>query len=410
MTSRTAAFLGALAAIGSATATSAEPVTYSGTLGNIPIVVEFAGDPTATDAAPDARYFYVAHGIDIPLHGRPNAAGGFSLDEEAACAEERCDTESPAAIAATWTLSAAGRGTLEGTWSGGRSLPVKLTRVASRPQLADKPATPYGLYAFSDETFLPGGLDITMETSPYDRLRLDVPLGETVAQGWPDATYRYVSDPRTVFRMPRIVELARETSADPANDLLRQRHWQASRNALACAALRYRGFLEDGVPAPWGAGTLAGYDESQSEVLLLTPALMSWSESGSLFCGGAHPHNYRDRFVMDVAAGTLLELGDMFAGASTSDAGDALTEFVRQKKGRTDDPIQAEFEEECGIDDLIRTNLSAHLRRDGDEVFVVFGISGLGHAMGACEDDILQLHASEAETVSTPRFLTLLGQ
>ena len=223
---------------------AADPVTYSGKLGSIDIVVEFTDDPAVVGATPSARYFYVRHGIDIPLHGKPGKGGGFEMDEEEACISEGCGDGRPAPVAATWRLSARGGATLEGTWTGGRTLPVRLERIASRPQPQDKPRTPLGLYEFSDDTFFSEN-DITMENSPYDYLRLDVPLGGTDAEGWPDATFRYVHDPRTSFPMPRVVELAGGVPADAANDVLRKRHWLASRKALSCAALRYRGFAEN---------------------------------------------------------------------------------------------------------------------------------------------------------------------
>lgn len=394
-----------------ASAACADPVTYSGTLGKAKIVVEFTADPAERGSTPSARYFYVKHGIDIPLHGKPRKDGALQFDEETACGADRCADRQLPAMAATWRLNVVDSGkSLEGTWEGGKTHRLKLSRIASRPQPEDSPKTPYGLYAFSDGTFHLNNTHITMENSPYDYLRLDVPLVESEPAGWPDAIYRYVHDPRTKFLMPRIVKLGGAAPIETANHILRRRHWLASRDALSCAALRYRGFTDSDGSIPWEGGSLGGFDESSSEVLFLSPGLMSWSESGSLWCGGAHPHNYRDQFVMEVVSGRLLALDDMFTDVADGRPGSSLAAFVRKTRGEPGDPIQAEYEKECGTDELIQTNLSAYLRRDSDATRLVFTLVGLSHAMGACADDVLEVPVAQASEHLRPEFAALLNK
>ena len=275
----------------------------------------------------------------------------------------------------------------------------------------DPPVKPLDLYNFTVETFYSIDTPVTAESSPYDFLRLDMPYAAGDKQGWPDASFTYVTDPRTKFPRPRIVELAGGISFAAANDLLRARHWVDNIAALSCKSLQYAAFQEYG-PVPGGSdGTLGYYDETTSEVLALTPKLMSWRESGSVFCGGAHPTNYSDAFVMDVAAGRLLSLGDMFADVTEDGVpGEALVKFVRETREKPTDQVDVDFEAECGTDDLIAQYLNASLKREGDELRMVFGLSGLPHVIQACGDDFLELPVADAQHLFRPEFAALLAK
>ncbi|KAG1385005.1 hypothetical protein G6F59_017667 [Rhizopus arrhizus] len=60
----------------------------------------------------------------------------------------------------------------------------------------------------------------------------------------------------------------------------------------------------DGNPA---AGTLGSYDEEASTVQWLSKALMTVTESGSLYCGGAHPDNHFEPYTFDLLRGEYLD-------------------------------------------------------------------------------------------------------
>lgn len=394
-------------AVAAAAPAKADPVTYKGTLGKTEIVVELTDDPATSQGKLAGRYLYRSQGADIPLQARSRKGSSLELAEEEACKDE-CEEGRPGPIGAVWKLTASPDGrTLEGSWTARKTLPIKLQRAGSRRVEGEAPQSPLDLYDFTDRTFFVADAPITMETSPYDYLRLDTPLQTGARQGWPDASYREVTDPRTKFARPRVVELA-GASPDAANTVLQARHWRDSLAALGCKARQYAGFQEYG-PIPGAEdGTLGGYEDTISTVTALTPKLMSWVESGSTFCGGAHPNNYAYAYTMDVRGGILLGLADMFEDVVDGAPGPSLVAFVREKRAKPSDQAQIDFEAECGTDELVGQFLAGSVRRDDDGLKLVFGLQGLPHAIQACGDDVLVLPVAEAKHLLTPKFAELV--
>lgn len=400
-----------IAIAGMAGAATADPVTYAGKLSASDIVVELSDEPGEAQGPIAGRYFYRSKGVDIPLQAKSAKGGKLELAEEGECDDTKCAEGTTAPISAQWSLSTSDGGkTLKGSWKGKKSFRVELSRIGSRPKVGDYPDTPYGLYSASEELFLYNEAPITMDSSPYDFLRLDMAETGGETQGWPGASYRSVTDPRTKFPMPRIVALSDGVSFDAANAFLKNRHWQKSRSALACVALQYAGFHEDGAIQGPGGGDLGGFDDTSADVTALTDRLISWRESGSIFCGGAHPENYSNSYTLDVAQGTLLGFEDMITGTVDGKAGADLVAFVKAHRPKPTAQTDIEFETECGMDDLIGEYLAARVNRDGDELSVVFGLEHMPHAIVACgQDDLLTLPIAEAKPFLTPRFAGLLG-
>lgn len=385
-----------------ATPALADPVTYKGKLGSIDIVVEIADTP---DDLIFGRYFYLKQGIDIPLQPLSRKGSTIVMEEEEACGSEKCGDGQKPPVAAVWTLEAQANGDLVGSWKGKRSFPLVLKEVGGRVDPDAK--TPLDLFGFGEGLYY-DETPITPQTAPYDHLRLDVPMEMSPAEGWADAKFAYAVDPRTKFRRPRVVGIA-GGSPDAANAVLTRMHWRDSVAAFSCASLQYVGLNQFGPDWSTDSGSLGGMDETYSEVHALTPRLMTWQESGSTYCGGAHPNNYSVRYTMDVAAGEILSLSDMFADAADDRPGESLAAFVRDNRGKPVKDFEIEHEEECGMDDLIGQYLSAGIRRDGDALRIVFGLENLPHVINACADDLLDLPAAEVEHLLTPRFAALLG-
>ncbi len=386
----------------------ADPVTYKGTLGKTEIVIELTDDPATSAGQLAGRYFYRSQGADIPLQAKSRKGPALELSEEEACKDE-CGEGKPGPIGAVWKLTVSADGeTLEGSWTAKKSFPIELRRVGSRPVEGEGPKSPLDLYNFTDRTFLAGDTPITMETSPYDYLRLDVPLETGAKQGWPDASYHDVTDPRTKFARPRVVELA-GASPDAANAILQARHWSDDLAALGCKAMQYAGFQEYGPIPGAGDGTLGGYEDTTATVTALTPKLMSWVESGSTFCGGAHPNNYSDAYTMDVRTGALLGLGDMFKDVVDGAPGPSLVAFVREKREKPSGQTEIDFEAECGTDELIGQYLAGSVRRDDSGLKLVFGLQSLPHVIQACADDVLVLPVDETRHMFTARFAELVA-
>lgn len=386
----------------------ADPVTFSGKLGNLDIVVELTADPAEHAGDIAGRYFYRSRGVDIPLRVRGRDGHVLELAEEEPCNAEKCGEGEPPPVGAVWRLRSGPDGRLSGTWKGARELDLALVREGRRSEAA-APKTPLDLFGHSEGIWI-NEHAITMASAPYDRLRVDVAMTMSDPLGWEDAKFNFATDPRIGYASPRIAAIA-GGSPERANAALEQRHWRYSLSAFTCASLQYAGFTRYGVDWATETGSFGGWDtDAWSEVVALTPKLMTWTESGSRYCGGAHPYNYYNAYTMDVAAGEILSLGDMFRGAGADGPGEALAAFVRDNRTRPQPGgFDAEHEEECGIDDLIAEYLSARLGRDGDDLRIVFALERLPHAINACADDLLEIPAAQARGLVTPRFAALLG-
>lgn len=400
---------GLLAGCGVAALGAEGPVTYAGTLGNSAIVVEFTANPAKAGRGLAGRYFYRNRGIDIPLQPHTGAAGRIVLAEEEPCDPAACPEGGTGPLGATLTLAAVDGGRrLTGEWKGARSFPVTLERVGTRPAPADAAPGPLGLFQFSE--MLPFAGPISAAASPYDALRLDVAHTPGPTHREAGVEWRMQRDPRTVFEYPVLLSLPGGASADRANGVLATRRDGWSLAALTCAARAYAGFTEPGAWRGPGGGDLGGIDDLAVTVDYVSPKLMGWTESGSIFCGGAHPDNSTNSFLLDIGRGELLAMPDLFRDWTAGRPSPALVEFVRAHRTKPDDDVGREFEAECGMDDLIGEYLSARPARAADgSTVVVFGLEGLPHAINACAEDLLEVPVDAVRRYLTPQARALLA-
>jgi hypothetical protein len=391
-------------------AAAVEARTYAGTIGKLPVIVELAD--AGEDGAFVGRYAYLAKAIDIPLHGTNKSdLGGMVLEEEKACSEDLCKVKGElidvAPIAAIWTLKVDGRG-LSGTWrdkANGKSHPVKLLLKAERT-LPDNGMT--GLAAldpsYGDDVLTPALL-------PYDFLKMDWPLskGEITAIG--DSAYRMDEDNRTGIAFPSVLKLG---STNPArlNAYLLQERLQYSMNSFWCLSKAYLGF-------DWGSyggeGT-AGFGDGDTSVIVyhLTSRLMQFSEGGSFYCGGAYPNNSWNLQMVDARTGTPLVAEHLLKGwvAKSADGvvvdpktvvdqskltfgpDDALVKFIED---HLDPAIDAATKSDCGIDDLIHSNLAVYFTTTE----MIFTFQGLRHQIFACTNDLAKVPLKDARPFLT---------
>jgi hypothetical protein len=367
----------------------ADAVTYKGTIGDIPIVVELSADPTAPGTEPFGRYFYPSKGVDIPLTFMQAEPGLVVLREEGPCTETTCVANEDGTVleppfGALWQLEFGdGDGaSLTGAWQAdGSPLKLRLERVGSR-DFSELDSGPEGLTSAARDALWTGA-PLTMETAPYDVLKMqsvkyEMPLAEFFDDG---SSVLYLTDPRTVFAFPRIAGLAGDADETAADGYLEQRHWAMNADALGCAARQYPSMGWNSFAGDM-AGTLGYWDEEQVEVTYLSPTVMSWTESGSLFCGGAYPHNHSDIHNLDVRAGAPLDLTRIFADWQ------ALIDHVLANRT----PGDTDFEAECGTEDLIRNYLTVGFKRDDR---VRFALGGLPHVIHACADDVWEVPLAE---------------
>jgi hypothetical protein len=396
----------------------ANPTIYKGTIGTHDVVVEFTEDIAKAKGPVAGRYFYPAQGVDIPLNPVSAGSGKAELAEEKPCNPEICkeqdgDAEPKPPVEAHWRLKAAqGGARVEGTWrrEGGASLPIRLDRFGTRPRPEDFSATPEGL---AGALFaLPRDKPLDKSVMPYEWLKMQAKLQEGSETVWGNAAFRTVVDPRTKFGFPRVTRLGSPVNAGhPVNSHLQNRQWRLSLDALSCKSMQFLGLgWTSAYPGSEGAN-LGGYDEQNIQVEYLSPLVMSWSEAGSIYCGGAHPSHFANAYTLDVKRGEPLDLSRIVRGwvarpfgedrivdpaAARSDPGsyswgpdDELKAFLL-KQAEEKDPDLAK---ECEFKDMLREHLQISFKREDR---AVFSLAGLPHAIsGVCQGAFFEAPLAE---------------
>ena len=417
--------LAALFVLAAMPAFAIDAITYKGTIGGHDVVVELA-DPGNGD--PVGRYSYLSKGGDIPLNALEEVDGYIGLLEEAPCTETTCvsndyGTVSDKPIGGVWILQYGTDGSLAGTWQAEgktKTLDVSLTEIGRRTLPADTEISPYGLYDSMQMLTYPGTSGFTAAVAPYEFAKMDVPLAEGPVLSLDGSTYRYVTDPRTKFPFPRIVSFADDSSTEAANAALAARHARINSYAFDCLGMVYGGFGGRGDMLGMGAGTLGDFDYENIEVSYLSPTLVGWTEGGSTFCLGAYPNNHYDSYLIDARTGADFAMGLVFKdwtatrnyidydapvdqAAALADpnnygweAGQPLIDYVRADRVPSGDES---YETECGIDELIGTNLGMRFA-PGDEV--IFSLVGLPHVIFACGDDLLTVKLADIPQLLAP--------
>lgn len=402
-----------------------EAVTYNGTIGKIPIIVEMAD--ANSDGVFAARYAYMSKGTDIPLHGKTDIDGSFAIEEEAPCDAKTCrndkgDMVETAPIGADWTLKGDKAGAhLTGTWKdrkSGKSLVITLARVASRT-LPDGAET-MGLDGLDPSSAVRGsGADmlITAKELPYEFLKLDHPvkLGkETALDG---ATIRMDTDPFTKTSYPTIIKLPGAETTE-INAYLRQQRLQLQFNPYYCKSKLYLGYgwfgnESEGTNGFWDDGPNVSID-------YLSPRLIGLSESGSFDCGGAYPNHFIDYHFAEVKTGESLEAESLIKGfvlknssgeeidPTKIEEGDyvrygpnaELVKFINDRRNKSD----ASVENDCTMGDLVQSNLGVFFTKDE----LVFNLKDLPHVIFACGDDLVRVPWKDARPLLNDEGVRLL--
>lgn len=371
-----------------ATPALADAISYTGHLGKLQIILEIT---TAGGDTPQVgRYAYLSKGVDIPLHVTADGAG-LRLREESPCTEALCrtaggDLATEAPIGAEWQLSGvAGDQQLDGTWrdlKSGKSFKIDLTRAGRRPQ-GDGSYDPFeALTGFA----LEGG---AAATPKYDVMKMDYPFKRGEATAFGDGVIRMDIDPRNGLDYPVIVSLP---GGDPTalNAYLARQRVQAEMPAFSCGATAYLGLGWSGSPSD-GSDGFEGNWSIQLEHL--SPRLMGFSESGSYFCGGAYPNNFTEERLLDARTGTAIVAEHLLAGWRDDAPTPELVAYVNEHRDRSD----SERETDCGLNDLVATNLGVYFRQHS----LVFPLKGLPHVIFACTDDILEIPLKDARPLLT---------
>lgn len=402
-----------------------DAIAYKGTLGGSAIVLEMT-DPAAGNAV--GRYSYMRVGGDIPLR-HLQAAGDVGFVEEAPCTEATCIIDADGTIAdvplgGTWSLTANADGKgYGGTWSPAdtdKSLAVTLSEIGRRELPSDTEHSAMGLSDSALSLRYSDTEPFTPQTAPYDFAKMEVALTEGDVQTLDGNSFRFVSDPRSVFAFPRVVAFADGSSTDATNTALATRHAMINLAAFSCLDNAYAGFASSGYAVNMEGGSLGDYDGENIAVGYLSPTVMGWTEAGSTYCGGAHPNNHFDSHLLDARTGKDLPLARIFKdwvavgkvgdyGATIDpaaalaeperyywSAGQPLIDYVIANRTVSDD---AQYEQDCGINDLIASNLGL---RFGPNDTVIFSLADLPHAIFACGDDLLTVKLADIPELLAP--------
>src|SRR5690606_14591417 len=104
----------------------------------------------------------------------------------------------------------------------------------------------------------------------------------------------------------------------PANTRLFSRRSAMLNAGLDCESKAYFGMGWMPGAENW-LGSYGGYPDEQVNVTYVSPTVMSWSESGMLFCGGAYPEVHTYLTTLDVRTGKDLDLSKIFRDSKMGD-------------------------------------------------------------------------------------------
>jgi len=373
-----------------------ERIVYKGTLGNnTEVVLELE---KVVDSY-EGRYFYLRYGVDIPLQGTlaalkealPKVENGQQLDTDG-----NSDPDLPIFIdpvtkkpRTVWQGEIKGD-TYQGTWHNTKTkknLPFKLHQVGHYDPDA---INPEGVEAITiavtsgvgSGSGIADGTIISLGNAPYEYLKIQFPLqlGPEIIRK--NVGYRMVTDPRTRFAYPRLTRHPNPQLLASSNQLLEQRHWQMSLAALSCMATLYAG-------SQMAPGDLGNYDSEKIGVRYLSETLMTVVESGSTYCGGAHPNNHYIPITLDLIHGDYLDFNRLFPVQSIHDnqidLDPVLANFIREKmksaSNRAPAPADMASDSDTDCNDVLLEYLAFEFDEPNKISFV---ISGIGNAMGVC--------------------------
>jgi hypothetical protein len=371
-----------------AISSAAERHVYQGELeGAGTIVMELEADETPGKYK--GRYFYPRHGVDIPLSGTAGALiEPTSLLELTGNIYGPNDFDGPAFDhpVAIWNgnIDAAGfRGQWEDTKKN-RKRHFNLQHIASYDPDIVKPdaiETISENIAGGISTSVAGNAMIDMQQSPYEYLKLtkhSVPIGE--AMGNASLAIQMWQDPRTKLHYPRLIRHPDANVLTRVNLLLEQRHWQMNLAALECAATRYTSTGPE-------SGTLGAYDEENIHVNFLSKAIISISESGSIFCGGAHPNNHYDLANFDLIRGEYLDWNRIMHAYIPGEYGNQIASeplrgFIEKASSNPKYLLNTSIDgEDYSCAEVLPEYLALSFAVPDK---LSFNVSGIGHAMGVC--------------------------
>ena len=241
---------------------------FEGTIGKARVIVELNAGAEKSEYKggylEGARYSYLPKPIDIKLI--LDEEGSVLRFTETLLQHGRFADAEDKKITGQWSLSVNGDTAL-GTWTsptGDKSLPISLTRVDLLPvSEVPKDANP---------------LPTTYDTRWLESVNFN---DAGTAKSFGDVEVRFTKDSAFGIAFPVLGNFPDGNRKAKVNAMLLTQHMKS--------VVDYRNCL-NGVPADWS--------EPETEpqfnigVDYASPTVLSYTEGGSVFCGGAHPSNY----------------------------------------------------------------------------------------------------------------------
>ncbi|SMQ85290.1 hypothetical protein SAMN06295905_2567 [Devosia lucknowensis] len=412
-----------------ATPSMAQVLTLGGTVAGRDVVVELTAP---NEGAVTGRFAYLDTGGDIPLVAVSHDGATWVVDEEAVCGEADCVLDDSgnvleAPVAATWdlhydsaTFVATGTRRLQGGKA--KAQDIALEVIAWRPLGEAESATPMSLHEHSFYLSFADGGALDWTNSPFEMALLDVPAEEGPATGLGAAQIRDVTDPRTRFAFPRVIAFTGGESVDAVNTILATQHGRMNLAAFDCLAFQYASYGLESRNSIRG-GHLGDYDSELVTLSYASPRLVSWTQSGSLWCTGAHPYNHIDSYTYDTATGQPLDWSRIFAewvprrwGAAPDDVADlgdvaqapdeyvwgpsqALIAYVRERLPTDVLFDDVEMDDDCYGEQALSDHMGA---RFAPGPSVVFTASGYPHVISVCSTDLITVPLADLEAFLAP--------
>ncbi|MBL8790328.1 MAG: hypothetical protein JNM45_07505 [Rhizobiales bacterium] len=249
---------------------------YQGTLGKAKVLVQLVeplDDMEGETKRETSRYSYLPRTRDLNLVlGKTGKTLVF--DETPQPFNEFAGEGAEKVITGKWSLTPAA-GSARGTWispDGKKKLPISLTRIPDLP--AEDRNT-----------------DLNIWSDTYNEAWLN---SVSFSDDGPARTFgsvevRWLKDSAYGLKFPVLGAFPDEARKDRANAKL----MKAIRKSLG----NYRD-CKNGVPENWEP---ENQQEIFFEVTYASPEVLSFTESGSVYCGGAHPANYALPVTYDLA-------------------------------------------------------------------------------------------------------------
>lgn len=403
--------------------------TFAGKLNGRDIVVELT---QPRDGAVAGRYAFLDWGADVPLVPVSSQDFNWVLHEEAMCGEDDCELADTgevikAPLAAVWEVSfdpVSFTASVTRTVNGPKSKPqgINLETIGWRPLDPSQTATATSLHERSVSYAYMNEWKLNWTTAPYEMTLLDVPLEESAPEEIDGAQFHYVTDPRTKFPFPRAISLPNDESVTRVNAILADHHRRMNLSALDCLTMVHASY---GVNSEWSimGGHLADYDNEQVTLTYLSPRLVSWTQSGSLYCTGAHPYNHYDSYTYDLETGDRLDPAKIIAswvprqwGAEAGEIADVeiaranpdaykwgpdqdLIAFVKERIPQDVYMGDAETDEICFGDNAIADHLDIRIVAGPK---IMFTVSGYPHVMSVCTTDLFAASLDELKPFLAP--------